>query len=52
MDNIWRKAAKNIRKREERLAAIAATATAPTYTKPAIPTLTEDDMNTVEKVDA
>jgi hypothetical protein len=51
MDDIWQKAVKNIRKRKERLAAITATTTAPTYTKPTTSTLMEDDMNTVEKVD-
>ncbi|KIM71025.1 hypothetical protein PILCRDRAFT_830561 [Piloderma croceum F 1598] len=51
MDNIWGKAAKNIRKREERLAAIAATTTTHTYTNPATFALTEENMNTVEKID-
>jgi hypothetical protein len=63
MDNIWRKAAKNIRKHKETLsaiqtgpetkpAAIAATTTTPTHTNPAIFALTEENMNTVEKIDA
>ena len=52
MDNIWRKAAKNIREREERLAAIAATTTTHTYINPATFALTEENMNTVEKIDA
>ena len=52
MDNIWRKAAKNICKREERLATIATTTTTPAYTKPTISALTEENMNTVEKIDA
>ena len=51
MDNIWRKAAKNIRKHEERLTAIAATTTTHTYTNPATFALTEENMNTVEKID-
>jgi hypothetical protein len=64
MDDIWRKAVKNIHKRKERLsairtgpetksAAIAATTTIPTYTNPATSSaLTEEDMNTVEKINA
>jgi hypothetical protein len=52
MDNIWRKAAKNICKREERLAAVAATTITPIYTNPTIFALTEENMNTVEKIDA
>ena len=51
MDDIWRKAAKNIRKREERLAANAATATTPAHTNSAVFALTEENMNTVEKID-
>jgi hypothetical protein len=61
MDDIWWKAAKNIRKREECLsairtrpetkpAAIAATTTTPTYANPATSSaLMEEDMNTVGK---
>ena len=50
MDNIWQKAVKNIHKHEERLAAIAATTTTHTYTNPATFALTEENMNTVEKI--
>jgi hypothetical protein len=60
MDDIWRKAAKNLRKHKERLsairtgpetkpAAIAATTTTPTYTNPATSALKEENMNTVKK---
>ena len=56
MDNIWRKAAKNIRKREEHLAAIAATTTTTSRTATnknpaALLALTEEDLNTTEKID-
>ena len=49
MDNIWGKAF--ICKHEEHLAAIAATTTTPIYTNPTIFALTEENMNTAEKID-
>ena len=62
MDDIWRKAVDKLRKREEHVsgirtgpetkpAAVAATTATPTYTKPTTSALTEENMNTVEKID-
>ena len=51
MDNIWRKAAENIHKHEERLAVNAATKTTPAHTNSAVFMLTEENMNTVKKID-
>ena len=63
MDNVWRKATKKLRKHEEHIsgirtgpetkpAAVAATTATPTYTNPITSALTEENMNTVEKIDA
>ena len=50
MDNIWRKATENIHKHKERLAVNAATKTTPAHTNSAVFALTEENMNTVEKI--